>query len=77
MNFYLHFCKIDRLNGWILRKADNLEKYDFDSAMSKIWSGLEIVAEFKLLGMGPDNFTTFTVCHSTYNAVISLIKFIA
>lgn len=29
--------------------------------MSRIWNGIEIVAEFKLQGIGPDNFMVFQV----------------
>jgi hypothetical protein len=38
-----------------------LEQHDFDGAMSRIWNGVDIVAEFKMQGIGPDNFTVFKV----------------
>ena len=36
-----------------------MEQRDFDAAMSKIWTGLEITAEFKYQGIGPDKFEIF------------------
>jgi hypothetical protein len=38
-----------------------LEHNDFVGSMSKIWNGIEIVAEFKMLGIGADNYNVFKV----------------
>ena len=42
-----------------------MEQHDFDGFISRIWTGLEIVAEFKMQGIGPDNFGTFKVQYTT------------
>ena len=37
----------------------NMQQHDFDGAISRIFSGLEIVAEFKTQGIGPENLDTY------------------
>jgi hypothetical protein len=36
-----------------------MQQHDFDGAISRIFSGLEIVAEFKTQGIGPENLETY------------------
>jgi hypothetical protein len=39
----------------------SLQPYGFDGEISPIFSGLEMVAEFKLQGIGPDKYDLFKV----------------
>lgn len=51
-----------KLISWIDRFTEDMDKTDFDgSSMSKIWNGLDMVAEFKLQGIGrfSPNFRLF------------------
>ena len=40
-----------------------MQHNDFLGSISKIWSGVEIVAEFNLLGIGADNLEKMKVCN--------------
>ena len=47
--------------AWIDRNSVNMQQSGFDESMSRIWNGLEIVAEFKMQGIGPDKYSDFKV----------------
>ena len=44
------------LSKWMDKHKNNLTDYSDFNSQSKIWNGTEIVAEYQLAGMGPDNF---------------------
>ena len=47
-----------KLVSWIDRSTDKMDSTDFDgTSMSPIWNGLDMVAEFKLQGIGKQFFS--------------------
>ena len=44
------------LSQWMDKHKENLSDYRDFNSQSKVWNGTEIVAEYQLSGMGPDNF---------------------
>lgn len=38
-----------------------MEQRDFDASMSKILNGIEMIAELKMQGIGPDKYEVFKV----------------
>ena len=44
------------LSKWMDKHKENLTDYSDFNSQSKVWNGTEIVAEYKLAGLGPDNF---------------------
>ena len=49
-----------KLVSWIDCHTDQMDHTDFDGqSMSQVWSGLDIVAEFKLQGIGNFSFFSF------------------
>ncbi|CAF0846025.1 unnamed protein product [Brachionus calyciflorus] len=56
----MYFLQVfERLIDWVERCSLNMEQRDFDASMSKILNGIEMIAEFKFQGIGPDNYATF------------------
>jgi len=47
------------LIDWIDRNTLNMQQHDFDGAISRIFSGLEMVAELKTQGIGPESLDTY------------------
>lgn len=58
--------------NWIDKNTANLHQQSLEAAMSKIWNGFEIVSEFKMQGIGPDNFELYKVDYKTKNIIFKL-----
>ena len=44
------------LSNWIDRNSNNLTDYNDYNSQSKIWTGTEVVAEYQLTGLGPNDY---------------------
>ena len=44
------------LCNWMDRHKNNLTDYNDFNSQSKVWNGTEVVAEFQLCGLGPDDY---------------------
>ena len=45
------------LSNWMDKHVDNLTDYSDYNSQSKIWNGTEIVAEYQLSGLGPEDYS--------------------
>ena len=53
--------KFENLIEWVDRNTCHLKDQGTDTAISKIWNGFEVVTDFKIMGIGPENFPLFKV----------------
>ena len=47
------------LSKWMDKHKENLTDYSDFNSQSKVWNGTEIIAEYQISGIGPDNFLNF------------------
>lgn len=69
----LHFngTKAANLQRWITSQSGSLSQNDFNRA-SKVWTGVEMVAQFGLMGVSPATFDVLKVC----TMVISVMNYL-
>lgn len=75
---WYYLLKFENFIDWINKNTSHLDQHSADVAISKIWNGYEVINEFKLIGLGPENLPLYKVTkhifdylskNETYNSI--------